>query len=263
MTDQMGGCRSGTARPVELDAATRRQRRAGLRPVHVLGRWLQARQGLVGEAHRLALARLGGAAPAELHHHPRPRAGSSPRPRPRTGNRRGKYRGPLHGIPTGEGPPDTAGIRTTWGAEPFLQPRPEGGRRRRRPAPRRRSHPGGQASLGARAQRRLWPDQHPRFPEGREARRRTWPAVSAGWSPRHRKRDLQHRRSVHPVRAGYLRPTFGRVPRTGAMTSPEPRQAERDDPLGGGHGACSPRSPGRREGLLLAAEPPRPDATRG
>src|SRR5207237_10527889 len=40
--------------------------------------------------------------------------------------KRGKYRGPLHGIPWGA--KDlfaTRGIRTTWGAEPYAEQRPD------------------------------------------------------------------------------------------------------------------------------------------
>ena len=61
----------------------------------------------------------------------------------------GKYRGPLHGIPWGaKDLLDTAGIPTTYGAEPYRQSRSRGGRDRGGAAERGGRGAGGQAEPG-------------------------------------------------------------------------------------------------------------------
>ena len=58
----------------------------------------------------------------------------------------GHYRGPLHGIPWGaKDLVDTAGIPTTYGAEPFRNRLPDARRRRGQTPPRRRCRARGQA----------------------------------------------------------------------------------------------------------------------
>ncbi len=139
----------------------------------------------------------------------------------------GKYRGPLHGIPWGaKDLLDTAGIPTTYGAEPFKD-RTAGKKRRGRTAFERcRRGAGGQAQPGcAGTQRHLVRraddesveprrrlvgiERRPGRGDGRRTGRHSpWAARPAAAS------------SVRPCVAASpdLRPTYGRVARTGAMT---------------------------------------------
>ena len=196
-------------------------------PVHALARWVQARQVSSVRLTALALARLeryqpqlnctitlvreqalaeAEAADREIAH--------------------GKYRGPLHGIPYGaKDLLDSAGVRTTWGAEPFRNRVPK-----EDATVIARLRAAGailvaKLSLGALALNDVWFG-------GR---------TSNPWVPRGGVRWVERRLGggglrraglvaigsetfgsiVDPcMRCGTtgLRPTFGRVPRTGAMT---------------------------------------------
>ncbi len=196
-------------------------------PVHVLGRWVQARQVSSVRLTELALARLeryqpqlnctitvireqalaeAEAADREISH--------------------GRYRGPLHGIPYGaKDLLDTAGIRTTWGAEPFRNRVP-----REDATVIARLRAAGavlvaKLSLGALALNDVWfggRTSNPWFLEegsgGSSAGSAA--AVSAGLVPFALGSETFGSTVGPCTRCGLtgLRPTFGRVPRTGAMT---------------------------------------------
>src|SRR5215472_13800887 len=126
---------------------------------------------------------------------------------------KGRYRGPLHGIPWGaKDLLDTAGIPTTYGAEPF---------RNRIPTDDavvvKRLHDAGavliaKLSLGALALNDIWfggQTMNPWLLEEGASGSSAGPGTETGGS------------IVSPsMRCGVtgLRPTYGRVPRTGAMT---------------------------------------------
>jgi Asp-tRNA(Asn)/Glu-tRNA(Gln) amidotransferase A subunit family amidase len=196
-------------------------------PVHVLGRWLQARQVSSVQLTELGLARLERYQPqlnctitlvreqalAEAEAADREIA-------------RGKYRGPLHGIPYGvKDLLDTAGIRTTWGAEPFRNRVPK-----EDAAVVARLRAAGailvaKLSLGALALNDVWfggRTSNPWFLEegsgGSSAGSAA--AVSAGLVPFAIGSETFGSTVGPCTRCGLtgLRPTFGRVPRTGAMT---------------------------------------------
>ncbi|HUM12815.1 MAG TPA: amidase [Myxococcaceae bacterium] len=196
-------------------------------PVHVLSRWVQARQVSSVRLTELALARLeryqpqlnctitlireqalaeAEAADREISH--------------------GRYRGPLHGIPYGaKDLLDTAGIRTTWGAEPFRNRVP-----REDATVIARLRAAGavlvaKLSLGALALNDVWfggRTSNPWFLEegsgGSSAGSAA--AVSAGLVPFALGSETFGSTVGPCTRCGLtgLRPTFGRVPRTGAMT---------------------------------------------
>ncbi|MGZ6139650.1 MAG: amidase [Myxococcaceae bacterium] len=196
-------------------------------PVHLLSRWVQARQVSSVRLTELALARLeryqpqlnctitlvreqalaeAEAADREISH--------------------GKYRGPLHGIPYGaKDLLDTAGIRTTWGAEPFRNRVPKDDA-----AVIARLRAAGailvaKLSLGALALNDVWfggRTSNPWFLEegsgGSSAG--SGAAVSAGLVPFAMGSETFGSIVDPCMRCGTtgLRPTFGRVPRTGAMT---------------------------------------------
>jgi Asp-tRNA(Asn)/Glu-tRNA(Gln) amidotransferase A subunit family amidase len=138
----------------------------------------------------------------------------------------GKYRGPLHGIPFGvKDLLDTAGIATTYGAEPF---------RDRVPAAdsvvvRRLSDAGAilvaKLSLGALALNDVWfggQTMNPWLPEEGASGSSAGPgaATAAGLVAFSIGSETGGSIVSPAMRCGItgLRPTFGRVPRTGAMT---------------------------------------------
>ncbi|MGI4756564.1 MAG: amidase [Janthinobacterium lividum] len=138
----------------------------------------------------------------------------------------GKYRGPLHGIPYGaKDLLDTAGIPTTWGAEPF---------RNRTPATdaaviQKLNEAGAvlvaKLSLGALALNDVWfggQTKNPWVPEEGASGSSAGPAsaVAAGLVGFAIGSETQGSIISPSMRCGVtgLRPTFGRVPRTGAMT---------------------------------------------
>jgi Asp-tRNA(Asn)/Glu-tRNA(Gln) amidotransferase A subunit family amidase len=138
----------------------------------------------------------------------------------------GKWRGPLHGVPWGvKDLLDTAGIRTTWGAEPF---------RNRVPAKDgtvvARLHAAGavlvaKLSLGALALNDIWFGGETKNPwllaEGSSGSSAGSAAATAAGLVGFAIGSETGGSIVSPSsRCGItgLRPTFGRVPRTGAMT---------------------------------------------
>lgn len=138
---------------------------------------------------------------------------------------RGKYRGPLHGVPWGaKDLVDTAGIPTTWGAEPY--------RRRVPPADatvvRRLADAGAvlvaKLSLGALALNDVWFGGRTKNPwnldEGSSGSSAGPGAATAAGLVGFALGSETLGSIVSPsTRCGVtgLRPTFGRVPRTGAM----------------------------------------------
>ena len=139
----------------------------------------------------------------------------------------GHYRGPLHGIPWGgKDLLDTAGIPTTYGAEPFRNRVPTDGCSRGQAFARGGRGAGRQAEHGrAGAQRCLVrrADKES-LAAGRkvrpaQAQARALPRPRGWWAFPSAARPAAAS-SVLACAAGLpgLRPTFGRVPRTGAMT---------------------------------------------
>jgi Asp-tRNA(Asn)/Glu-tRNA(Gln) amidotransferase A subunit family amidase len=139
---------------------------------------------------------------------------------------RGRYRGPLHGIPWGaKDLLDTAGIATTWGADMF---------RDRIPAAdatvvKRLNEAGAvlvaKLSLGALALNDVWfggQTMNPWLPEEGSSGSSAGPAaaVAAGLVGFAIGSETQGSIVSPSMRCGVtgLRPTYGRVPRTGAMT---------------------------------------------
>jgi Asp-tRNA(Asn)/Glu-tRNA(Gln) amidotransferase A subunit family amidase len=138
----------------------------------------------------------------------------------------GKYRGPLHGIPWGgKDLLDTAGIRTTYGAEPFRDRVPA-----RDAAVVHRLHEAGavmlaKLSLGALALNDIWFGGQTMNPwlldEGSSGSSAGPGAATAAGLVGFSIGSETEGSIVSPsTRCGLtgLRPTFGRVPRTGAMT---------------------------------------------
>jgi Asp-tRNA(Asn)/Glu-tRNA(Gln) amidotransferase A subunit family amidase len=196
-------------------------------PVHQLSRWVHARQVSAVRLTELALARL------ERH---QPELNCTITPireqalvEAEAADREiahGKYRGPLHGIPYGaKDLLDTAGIRTTWGAEPFRNRVPK-----EDATVIARLRTAGailvaKLSLGALALNDVWfggRTSNPWFLEegsgGSSAG--SGAAVSAGLVPFALGSETFGSIVDPCMRCGTtgLRPTFGRVPRTGAMT---------------------------------------------
>ena len=138
----------------------------------------------------------------------------------------GKYRGPLHGIPWGtKDLLDTAGIPTTYGAEPFRNRVPtEDG------AVVKRLHKAGavlvaKLSLGALALNDIWfggQTMNPWLPEEGASGSSAGPgaATAAGLVGFAIGSETGGSIVSPSMRCGItgLRPTYGRVPRTGAMT---------------------------------------------
>jgi len=138
----------------------------------------------------------------------------------------GKYRGPLHGIPWGaKDLLDTAGIATTWGAEPYRNRIPG-----KDAAVTARLNDAGavlvaKLSLGALALNDVWfggETRNPWAPEEGSSGSSAGPgaAVAAGLVGFAIGSETQGSIVSPSMRCGVtgLRPTFGRVPRTGAMT---------------------------------------------
>jgi Asp-tRNA(Asn)/Glu-tRNA(Gln) amidotransferase A subunit family amidase len=138
----------------------------------------------------------------------------------------GKWRGPLHGVPWGvKDLLDTTGIRTTWGAEPFKNrvPSSDG-------TVVERLHSAGavllaKLSLGALALNDIWFGGETKNPwllvEGSSGSSAGSAAASAAGLVGFAIGSETGGSIVSPSsRCGVtgLRPTFGRVPRTGAMT---------------------------------------------
>ena len=138
----------------------------------------------------------------------------------------GKYRGPLHGIPWGaKDLLDTAGIPTTWGAEPFRNRVPA-----KDAAVTTRLNAAGavlvaKLSLGALALNDVWfggQTKNPWLLEEGSSGSSAGPgaAVAAGLVAFAIGSETQGSIVSPAMRCGVegLRPTFGRVPRAGAMT---------------------------------------------
>jgi Asp-tRNA(Asn)/Glu-tRNA(Gln) amidotransferase A subunit family amidase len=138
----------------------------------------------------------------------------------------GKYRGPLHGIPWGaKDLLDTAGIPTTYGAEPYRDRVPE-----KDAAVTARLNEAGavlvaKLSLGALALNDIWfggQTMNPWLLEEGSSGSSAGPgaAVAAGLVGFAIGSETQGSIVSPSMRCGVtgLRPTFGRVPRTGAMT---------------------------------------------
>ncbi|HEX5460088.1 MAG TPA: amidase [Steroidobacteraceae bacterium] len=138
----------------------------------------------------------------------------------------GRYRGPLHGIPWGgKDLLDTAGIRTTYGAEPFRDRVPAADA-----AVVRRLHEAGavliaKLSLGALALNDVWfggQTMNPWLLEEGSGGSSAGPgaATAAGLVGFSIGSETEGSIVDPSTRCGVcgLRPTFGRVPRTGAMT---------------------------------------------
>jgi Asp-tRNA(Asn)/Glu-tRNA(Gln) amidotransferase A subunit family amidase len=138
----------------------------------------------------------------------------------------GKYRGPLHGIPWGaKDLLDTAGIATTYGAEPFKNRRP-----RADATVVRRLHEAGavliaKLSLGALALNDVWfggQTMNPWLLEEGSSGSSAGPgaATAAGLVGFAVGSETGGSIVAPSMRCGVagLRPTYGRVPRTGAMT---------------------------------------------
>jgi Asp-tRNA(Asn)/Glu-tRNA(Gln) amidotransferase A subunit family amidase len=138
----------------------------------------------------------------------------------------GKYRGPLHGIPYGvKDLLDTAGIRTTWGAEPFQNRVPE-----QDSAVVARLNAAGavliaKLSLGALALNDIWfggQTMNPWLPEEGASGSSAGPgaATAAGLVAFSIGSETGGSIVSPAMRCGVtgLRPTYGRVARTGAMT---------------------------------------------
>ncbi|HEX6838378.1 MAG TPA: amidase, partial [Polyangia bacterium] len=138
---------------------------------------------------------------------------------------RGKYRGPLHGIPWGaKDLVDTAGIPTTWGAEPYRHRVPSSDA----VAVRRLAEAGAvlaaKLSLGALALNDVWFGGQTKNPwnldEGSSGSSAGPGAATAAGLVGFALGSETLGSIVSPsTRCGVsgLRPTFGRVPRTGAM----------------------------------------------
>jgi Asp-tRNA(Asn)/Glu-tRNA(Gln) amidotransferase A subunit family amidase len=138
----------------------------------------------------------------------------------------GHYIGPLHGIPYGvKDLLDTAGVATTWGAEPFRDNVPA-----RDAAVITRLKQAGaillaKLSLGALALNDIWfggQTMNPWLPEEGASGSSAGPgaAVAAGLVGFAIGSETEGSIIAPSMRCGVtgLRPTFGRVPRTGAMT---------------------------------------------
>ena len=138
----------------------------------------------------------------------------------------GKYRGPLHGIPWGaKDLLDTAGIPTTWGAEPFRDRVPM----EDATVTKRLNDAGAvlvaKLSLGALALNDVWFGGQTKNPwnldEGASGSSAgPGAAVAAGLVAFAIGSETQGSIVSPSMRCGVtgMRPTFGRVPRTGAMT---------------------------------------------
>ena len=138
----------------------------------------------------------------------------------------GKYRGPLHGIPYGvKDLLDTSGIATTWGAEPYRNRVPDADS-----AVVKRLHDAGgvlvaKLSLGALALNDIWfggQTMNPWLLEEGASGSSAGPGAATGAGLVGFSIGSETGGSIvsPSMRCGVtgLRPTYGRVPRTGAMT---------------------------------------------
>jgi Asp-tRNA(Asn)/Glu-tRNA(Gln) amidotransferase A subunit family amidase len=138
----------------------------------------------------------------------------------------GRYRGPLHGIPWGtKDLLDTKGIRTTWGAEPYRDRVPDADA-----AVVHRLHESGavliaKLSLGALALNDVWfggMTMNPWVPEEGSGGSSAGPGAATAAALVGFSIGSETEGSIvdPSMRCGVtgLRPTFGKVPRTGAMT---------------------------------------------
>ena len=138
----------------------------------------------------------------------------------------GNYRGPLHGIPYGaKDLLDTAGIATTWGAEPFRNRVPKTDAAVIRLLNEAGAVLVAKLSLGALALNDVWfggQTKNPWVLEEGASGSSAGPAsaVAAGLVAFAIGSETQGSILSPSMRCGVtgLRPTFGRVPRTGAMT---------------------------------------------
>jgi Asp-tRNA(Asn)/Glu-tRNA(Gln) amidotransferase A subunit family amidase len=138
----------------------------------------------------------------------------------------GRYRGPLHGIPWGaKDLLDTAGIRTTYGAEPFRNRVPD----KNAVIVDRLDNAGAvlvaKLSMGALALNDIWfggQTMNPWLPEEGSSGSSAGPGAATGAGLVAFAIGSETEGSIvsPSMRCGVtgLRPTFGRVPRTGAMT---------------------------------------------
>ena len=198
-----------------------------LAPLWKLSRWVQTRKLTSGQLTRIYLQRIGSfdaqlrcvvtltedLALAQARQADREIAA-------------GKYRGPLHGIPWGgKDLLDTAGIRTTYGAEPYKDRVPQ-----QDAAVVRRLHDAGavliaKLSLGALALNDIWfggQTMNPWVPEEGASGSSAGPgaATAAGLVGFAIGSETEGSIVSPSMRCGVtgLRPTFGRVARSGAMT---------------------------------------------
>lgn len=138
----------------------------------------------------------------------------------------GRWRGPLHGVPYGvKDLLDTAGVRTTWGAEPMREHVPQ-----QDATVIARLHAAGavllgKLSLGALAMNDVWfggQTMNPWVPEEGASGSSAGPgaATAAGLVGFSIASETTGSIISPSMRCGVvgLRPSFGRVPRTGAMT---------------------------------------------
>jgi len=196
-------------------------------PVTQLSRWIEARQLSSERLTRIYLARIERLDPklraviTVTHDHAIARAKDADRE-----IRAGKYRGPLHGIPYGvKDLLDTAGIATTWGAEPFRDRVPKADST----VVARLNEAGAvliaKLSLGALALNDIWFGGQTMNPwlleEGASGSSAGPGAATAAALVGFAIGSETGGSIVSPsMRCGVtgLRPTYGRVPRTGAMT---------------------------------------------
>jgi Asp-tRNA(Asn)/Glu-tRNA(Gln) amidotransferase A subunit family amidase len=196
-------------------------------PVSQLSRWIQTRQLSSERLTRIYLARIRRYDPQLRCVITLPEAHALAQAKQADGEiAAGKYRGPLHGIPYGvKDLLDTAGIATTWGAEPF---------RDRVPAHdaavvARLSAAGAvliaKLSLGALALNDIWfggQTMNPWILEEGASGSSAGPgaATAAGLVGFAIGSETEGSIIAPAMRCGVtgLRPTYGRVPRTGAMT---------------------------------------------
>jgi Asp-tRNA(Asn)/Glu-tRNA(Gln) amidotransferase A subunit family amidase len=138
----------------------------------------------------------------------------------------GKYRGPLHGIPWGtKDLLDTKGIRTTWGAEPYRDRVPDADAAVVARLHRAGAVLVGKLSLGALALNDVWfggQTMNPWLLEEGSGGSSAGPgaATAAAFVGFSIGSETEGSIVDPSMRCGVtgLRPTFGRVPRTGAMT---------------------------------------------
>jgi len=196
-------------------------------PVHQLARWIESRQLTSERLTRLYLERLERFQPKINAVITLTRDLALKQARQADAEiAAGKYRGPLHGIPWGaKDLVDTAGIPTTWGAEPFKNRVPKADA-----ATVARLHQAGavlvaKLSLGALALNDIWfggQTNNPWLPEEGASGSSAGPgaATSAGCVGFALGSETGGSIIAPAMRCGVtgLRPTFGRVARTGAMT---------------------------------------------